>query len=120
MEYVRTIANTRNIHITKTLSETLAYIPKMDMILAMRLHGSILAFAYHVPFITLSYGYKTAEFCKSIDYPYILDTKNIDIKELTDMISVVISQADTLRTDIAREHIQVQQHIHTKLLVHNI
>ena len=46
----------------------------------MRLHSLILSFVHAIPFFALSYGKKTDEFVRGINYEYSLATRVFDIE----------------------------------------
>ncbi|WP_410498585.1 polysaccharide pyruvyl transferase family protein [Chitinibacter sp. S2-10] len=48
-------------------------IKQSSLVISLRLHGSIIAAAFGVPFIPIIYHHKTAEFVSAIDWPYRLE-----------------------------------------------
>ena len=53
---------------------------ELSMVVGMRLHSLILSFVHAIPFFVISYGKKTDEFIRSINYEYSLAARTFDIE----------------------------------------
>lgn len=69
-----------HIHSTQNLEETLAMYKELEFVVGMRLHSLILSFVHAIPFFAISYGKKTDEFIRGINYEYSLAARVFDIE----------------------------------------
>lgn len=69
-----------SLHATKNIQETLETYKELEFVIGMRLHSLILAFVHAIPFFALSYGKKTDEFIRGINYEYSLAARVFDIE----------------------------------------
>lgn len=65
---------------TKNMSETLEMYKELEFVIGMRLHSLILSFVHAIPFFAISYGKKTDEFIRGINYEYSLAARVFDIE----------------------------------------
>ncbi|MDD5377240.1 MAG: polysaccharide pyruvyl transferase family protein [Candidatus Gracilibacteria bacterium] len=68
------------IHSTKDIQETLETYKELEFVIGMRLHSLILSFVHAIPFFAISYGKKTDEFIRGINYDYSLAARVFDIE----------------------------------------
>jgi polysaccharide pyruvyl transferase WcaK-like protein len=96
--------------ICQTLEETIALYPTLQGIVSMRLHASILAVCYAIPFYAISYGVKTRSILEELGLSYIQDSKSFhlgrffaDFESLMAAHDVAVlairDKSDTIRTD---------------------
>lgn len=68
------------LHSSRSIQETLESYKELEFVVGMRLHSLILAFVHAIPFFALSYGKKTDEFIRGINYDYSLAARVLDIE----------------------------------------
>lgn len=68
------------LHSTADIRETLESYKDLEFVIGMRLHSLILAFVHAIPFFAISYGKKTDEFVRGINYDYSLASRVFDIE----------------------------------------
>lgn len=79
--FIKDLAKTYNIQITKTLKETLEIYPKLKFVIGMRLHSLILSTIHNIPFLAISYGVKTDELLKNLNYNYQINPKTFEFEK---------------------------------------
>ncbi len=65
---------------TRDIRETLEVYKELEFVVGMRLHSLILSFVHAIPFFAISYGKKTDEFIRGINYEYALAARIFDIE----------------------------------------
>lgn len=65
---------------TANIQETLDIYKELEFIIGMRLHSLILSLVHAIPFFAISYGKKTDELIRSINYEYSLAARVFDIE----------------------------------------
>jgi len=65
---------------TKNIKETLEIYKELEFVVGMRLHSLILSLVHAIPFFAISYGKKTDEFVRSLNYEYSLAARMFDIE----------------------------------------
>lgn len=65
---------------TANIQETLDIYKELEFVIGMRLHSLILSLVHAIPFFAISYGKKTDEFIRSINYEYSLAARVFDIE----------------------------------------
>lgn len=68
------------LHSTKNIEETLDVYKELEFVIGMRLHSLILSLVHVIPFFAISYGKKTDEFIRGINYEYSLAARIFDIE----------------------------------------
>jgi len=68
------------LHSTKNIKETLEIYKELEFVVGMRLHSLILSLVHAIPFFAISYGKKTDEFVRSLNYEYSLAARMFDIE----------------------------------------
>lgn len=68
------------LHSTQNIEETLESYKELEAVIGMRLHSLILSFVHAIPFFAISYGKKTDEFIRGINYEYSLAARVFDIE----------------------------------------
>lgn len=68
------------LHSTRTIQETLECYKDLEFVIGMRLHSLILSFVHAIPFFAISYGKKTDEFIRGINYDYSLAARVFDME----------------------------------------
>lgn len=69
-----------HLHSTESIEETLESYKDLEFVVGMRLHSLILSFVHAIPFFAISYGKKTDEFIRGINYEYSLAARVFDIE----------------------------------------
>lgn len=68
------------LHATRDIRETLESYKELEFVIGMRLHSLILSFIHAIPFFAISYGKKTDEFIRGINYEYSVAARAFDIE----------------------------------------
>lgn len=100
-----------SLHSTKDMRETLEIYKELEAVIGMRLHSLILSFVHAIPFFALSYGKKTDEFIRGINYGYSLAARIFDIdifkkrfleleKEKNEQKFALSTKNDTIKREI--------------------
>lgn len=69
-----------HLHSTADIHETLEAYKELEFVVGMRLHSLILSFVHAIPFFAISYGKKTDEFIRGINYEYSLAARVFDVE----------------------------------------
>lgn len=93
---------------TQTIEQTLEWYRKCHMIISMRLHSMILAIDHHAPFIGISYGQKTQELLKELDWKYSYQ-HDVTEEALLAAISEIESNYINLQKTLSEKHTYFQQ-----------
>jgi polysaccharide pyruvyl transferase WcaK-like protein len=97
--------------ICETLEETVALYPTLQGIVSMRLHASILAVCYNIPFYAISYGVKTRAILEELGLSFIQDAESFhlgrffaDFESLmgvhSEAVLAIRDKSATIRVDI--------------------
>lgn len=78
--FLRDLQEKYSLHSTKDMRETLEVYKELEFVIGMRLHSLILSFVHAIPFFAISYGKKTDEFIRGINYDYSLAARVFDIE----------------------------------------
>ncbi len=78
--FLASLRDKYQLHSTANIQETLESYKELEFVVGMRLHSLILAFVHAIPFFALSYGKKTDEFIRGINYEYSLAARVFDIE----------------------------------------
>ncbi|HBB27090.1 TPA: hypothetical protein DCZ36_01160 [Candidatus Gracilibacteria bacterium] len=78
--FLENIREKYQLHSTQNLRETLETYKELEFVIGMRLHSLILSLVHAIPFFAISYGKKTDEFIRSINYEYSLAARVFDIE----------------------------------------
>ena len=79
-DFLKQLADKYSLTSTRSIEETLETYKELSMVVGMRLHSLILSFVHAIPFFVISYGKKTDEFIRSINYEYSLAARTFDIE----------------------------------------
>lgn len=99
------------------MQETLKTYGELEMVIGMRLHSLILSFVHAIPFFAISYGKKTDEFLRGINYEYSLAARNFDMevfkKRFTELEKTKNDQKFALsaKNDTIKREINLTTHI---------
>ena len=81
-------------------AEMLALISQFDLLIGMRLHSLIFAAMNAVPMLGLSYDPKVAAFMKSIDQPYLVLEKDLDLQKAKDKIKMILENKKNIKVNL--------------------
>lgn len=88
---------------TQTIEQTLEGYKKCHIILSMRLHSMILAVDHHIPFIGISYGQKTGELLRDLDWKYSHEN-DVTATEILRNIDEIESHYAELQEKLTTKH----------------
>ncbi|MFA7674259.1 MAG: polysaccharide pyruvyl transferase CsaB [Clostridia bacterium] len=99
-------------------NQTIAFISKMDLVIAMRLHALIFAAANYVPVVGLSYDMKVTGFMECIENPACLELDDVTEDALKNAIDQSFDKYDSVRkaTDVMKKQEAVNKQQLTLLL----
>lgn len=78
--FLKDLKEKYQLHSTGNIHETLLVYKKLDFVIGMRLHSLILSLVHAIPFFAISYGKKTDEFIRGINYSHSLAARVFDIE----------------------------------------
>lgn len=93
--------------IAQTIEQTLEGYKKCHIVISMRLHSMILATDHHIPFIGISYGQKTGELLKELDWKYRYEN-TLSVAEILTNISEIEWNYSQLSEKLAAYHAKWQ------------
>lgn len=85
------------------VEELLGIVSKMDLVISMRLHTLIYAVSVGIPILGIVYDPKIKSFMDYIHQDKYIDTNNIDVKLIMDMVSDIFDNYEKTKTDIKEE-----------------
>lgn len=89
-----------------SVSETLAIIKAMDIMIAMRLHALIFSAYMNVPFIGISYQPKVEGFLEYINQPSVGNVKDLSFENMRLKVDYIIQNKSTIKDELT-ESIEV-------------
>lgn len=89
-----------------SVSETLAIIKEMDIMIAMRLHALIFSAYMNVPFLGISYQPKVEGFLEYVNQPSVGNVKDLTFEKMRSKIDYIIENKDTIKANLS-ESIEV-------------
>lgn len=84
--------------------QILALTKQLDFVVAMRLHGMIMAANAQVPFMGISYDPKIEAFSKAVQFGDVFNVNPFDESACLDSLLKQLSQVETLKSDLESKH----------------
>lgn len=107
--FTRSFALKYNIKITKTIEETLEYYPKLKFVVGMRFHSLILSVVHNIPFLALSYGNKTEELLKELDYSYQINPKTFEFENFIKIFESLENKENEAKFDLKAKYDTIKE-----------
>lgn len=76
------------------------YLSQMDVFIGARMHATIGAFSMGIPVVAVSYSRKFQGLYKSLEYPYVIDTKLTSLEEAMGLTTTVIEKSIDIRLKV--------------------
>ncbi len=89
-----------------SVSETLAIIKRLDIMVAMRLHALIFSAYMNVPFVGISYQPKVEGFLEYVSQPSVGNVKDLSFEKLRLKVDYIIQNKSTIKEELS-ESIEV-------------
>lgn len=87
------------------------YISSMDVFIGARMHATIAAYSSYVPVIPFSYSRKFEGLFSSLNYKFVLNTKEINTDECIEQTMKLINNRNELKETIIQGHKDVDEKI---------
>lgn len=107
--FTRSFALKYNLKITKSIEETLEYYPKLKFVVGMRFHSLILSVVHNIPFLALSYGNKTEELLKDLNYSYQINPRTFEFENFIKIFEALESNENEAKFDLKAKYDTIKE-----------
>ncbi len=116
------LANRLSVHITCSIEETFTFYREIDYLVSMRLHATILAHVYTIPFLALSYAQKTRWFLEKTEHSFVLEAWNFNIEHFRKHFIQLVSLSKEQRFALTTKYDTIKDEcfLHTKDLFYGL
>lgn len=92
-----------------SVKQLLGVISKMNFVISMRLHTLIYALNVNVPIVGIVYDPKIKSFMDYINMDYYINTKNIDIDNLKNMIDKIQIDYNDIKINLEKQSLKLKE-----------
>lgn len=110
--FLKDLKEKYQLHSTISIEETLETYKELEAVIGMRLHSLILSFVHAIPFFAISYGKKTDEFIREINYGYSLAARAFDIEAFKKRFMELEQEKNEQKFALSTKNDTIKREIH--------
>ncbi len=114
--FIKRIMEGKKYNITGTIEQTLKVYPTLYAVVGMRFHSWVFACVHDIPFLMISYGPKTDELIKLLEFEeFVIRPEALNMERFRELWLHLETHYDERKTHMVQKHETIRKELITKL-----
>ena len=114
--FIKRIMTGKTYNITGTIEQTLKVYPTLHSVIGMRFHSGVFACIHDIPFLMISYGPKTDELIKLLEFEeFVIRPEALNMERFVQLWNHLESNYESRKQHMIKKHEQIRKDLVEKL-----